>query len=826
MSYKKPLVRLAKGKVIIAFVVSVTALVLAVVISRRTFQKVLSTVENISTPNEKLRLVNKISSDLTRLDQLQRAQVLNKKGSYKAFIKESESLQLTLDSLSDLYKNNTQQAGRIDSMKIILTERDRLFTNYLKVRQGLVNSQVFSDQVKSLSGLIAQGSAQIDSTVSTVEHKTSTTTIIPTRETDTRSLFEKIFGKKKTAVPDSLKKQIVREEINLTVDTLTRAQQDSFTHKIEQLVNQLQHDQNLRRNQFINREIALANVSNELTGQMLTLLQEVQKEVVYQMERNNAQAKSVVNDSVERISFIAILFLVMMAALIYFILTDISRSNLYRKQLEQAKEEAEYHAAAKQRFLSNMSHEIRTPLQSIIGYAELIHNQKHPQRDNIDAIYQSSNHLLHIANEVLDYSRIISGKFTFTPKAFDINLLLQEIVAVLRPQAEKKSLAFTLKTTIPAACSVLYGDAFRLKQVLFNLTGNAIKFTEKGQVTLSAMAKQTGDSADFSFRVTDTGPGIEEKDLKRIFHPFERVDTTTTSGTGLGLAIVQSLVEGQQGTIQVNSRPKHGSVFTVHLAFPISHEPVADTSSSVQQNQFQHKVWVVDDDRFILQLCASILEKYQVNFEAFADGNALLAAPWDNAVKLVLMDMRMPGISGTELNKALRAQIPADVKIVALTAQALPDEREAILQQGFDGLLLKPFKEADLIQLLNNYAQTDNPDELFSIQAFEKMTMGDNEQLLIILQSFIEDCYADIASLQKALADKNAPECSLLMHRLAGRIAQAGYKDLAAGFRELEIKLEHQPVLSQTIADGTQQLTHELEELLAVAEKQLTLLHV
>jgi signal transduction histidine kinase len=207
----------------------------------------------------------------------------------------------------------------------------------------------------------------------------------------------------------------------------------------------------------------------------------------------------VVNDGITQITTIIIIFFLLTVILLYLILADITRSNRYRRALEQAKDEAEYHGKAKQRFLSNMSHEIRTPLQSILGYAELITQQEVPKKKDIDAIYQSSIHLLQIVNEVLDYNRIISGEFSFNNQVFNIRKALDEVVSVMRPLAEQKSLQLNADLDL-ANLEFVLGDAFRLKQILFNLLGNAIKFTLKGEIKLSASYKRQGTTCISTLR--------------------------------------------------------------------------------------------------------------------------------------------------------------------------------------------------------------------------------------------------------------------------------------------------------------------------------------
>jgi signal transduction histidine kinase/CheY-like chemotaxis protein/HPt (histidine-containing phosphotransfer) domain-containing protein len=842
--------------VVIAFLAGCIALGLAWVVSRTAFREMLHTVKSLSEPNEKLRIVNSLFRDITQLDQLQKRQALLKANSYKSFLNESKLLRMSMDSLQELYADNPDQQQRIDSMKHLLLERDKLFLNYLQVRQGLVNNNDLTKQIQTLSELILNSAPQIDSTVITTEKKISTTFIYPSDSAAAATekveeappvksgFFSRLFGRKKAdqeqeqpaeaaAAGTSAAKQaptrMVKEEVNVKIDTLALAKQDSIMWEVEKAMQDYEKERRLQSSRFVNREIELANASSVLTSQMLSILQEVEKEVVKQEEQNNHQARNVVSTSVWRISAIMGVFLLLMAILVYLILTDITKSNAYRQQLEIAKEEAEYHGMAKQRFLANMSHEIRTPLQSIIGYADLLRQQDRPSKKHLDAIFHSSEHLLHIVNEVLDYSRIISGKFTFEHRDFDLRQLLEEVMSVIRPQAEKKDLGLELYNTISGS-NYINGDPFRLKQLLYNLMGNAIKFTEEGQVTLT-VAETPSDLEStrlLIFTVADTGKGIAEKDVLRIFNQFEQAgDSSHQNGTGLGLSIVKALTEAQNGTIEVTSEPGKGSSFAVQLPFAaaVIQDDLPGSEATHFHGHFDGKVWVVDDDPFILHLCASIFEKHAIPHVCFHMPEAMLETPWDDDVTLILADMRMPGLSGAALCRRLRQYIPGHVKIYALTAQALPEEREAVLEEGgFDGLLMKPFRESELLALLDaQYIPADEDIESYEneaadneidLAALEKLTFGDKTMIQKILERFSNDNRYDLDQLCMAAKGDDMEQVSLLLHRMAGRTAQIGAGELAARFRMLEIALQQHTVSPEDAVAAVDQLAVAMRALL------------
>ncbi|MDQ0637122.1 signal transduction histidine kinase/FixJ family two-component response regulator [Pedobacter sp. W3I1] len=581
-------------------------------------------------------------------------------------------------------------------------------------------------------------------------------------------------------------------------------------------------EQRQKSQKFLKREADLSNASNALTAQMLQILREVEGEAVAQVDLNGIQAKEVVNDGITQITTIIIIFFLLTVILLYLILADITKSNRYRRALELAKDEAEYHGKAKQRFLSNMSHEIRTPLQSILGYAELITQQEVPNKKDVDAIYQSSIHLLQIVNEVLDYNRIISGEFSFNNQVFNIGQALDEVVSVMQPLAEQKSLQLNVKLDL-AQLEFVKGDAFRLKQILFNLLGNAIKFTLKGEISLSVSYKKQGDDLHFHFTIKDTGIGFEEKDIPKIFNEFEQIESPekyiiNQAGTGLGLPIVKSLIEIQGGRIYVKSKPGMGTTFNIYMKYENTTERVNDTLD------LEHyvivnpgTVWVIDDDKLILDLCGMIFHKNKIPFRSFTQVADILQAEPEPDLKYVLVDMRMPEMTGFELCHLLKKKLPGHIKFYAITAQVLPEEREMVLSEGFDGLIMKPFRAVDILSIFDRTEILAEQPE-FDFSSIEKMTFGDQQMLEKILNRFKQDSIDDAAALKKYLTDNDAGQARLLVHRIAGRTAQMGSKTLANAFRTLEIEIAEKGLSSPIQSEVLLQI-RKLDSLIAFMEE-------
>jgi len=813
---QKRFFRAVKSKVIIGFLFACFALLLAWGISKFAFTRMLNTVEEISAPNDRLRIVNDLSHKIARLDQLQRDEAFNKLGN-SSFLKESRKLRSSLDTLRKLYSGDSLQLARIKSIKNLLVQRDKQFVSYLQVRETLVNTKSFSNEVQKLNELVATRARQTDSAVLTTETTTSTTTVAPEEEEKSRGFLSKLFGKKKADVY-----KIINEEFKVKRDTLNAKAEDSIMKSMTGSLKNIELEQRQKSQKFLKREADLSNASNALTNQILQILREVEGQAVAQVDLNGIQAKEVVNDGITQITTIIIAFFLLTVILLYLILTDITKSNRYRKELEQAKDEAEYHGKAKQRFLSNMSHEIRTPLQSILGYAELIAQQDNPKKKDIDAIYQSSIHLLQIVNEVLDYNRIISGEFSFNNQVFDVRKILDEVTSVVRPLAEQKALHLVTDLDL-GEVEFVKGDAFRLKQILFNILGNAVKFTLKGEINLRISCKKQLDNLHFHFTIKDTGIGFEEKDVTRIFNEFEQIESPdryvlNQTGTGLGLPIVKSLIEAQGGRIHVKSKVGIGTTFNIYLTYQETKERIND-ALDLENYAIVNPgmVWVIDDDKLILDLCGLIFEKNKIPFKSFSQVSDILHQDADANLKYVLIDMRLPEMTGLELCHILKKKLPAAVKFYAITAQVLPEEREMVLSEGFDGLIMKPFRAIDLLSIFDKTEILAEQPE-FDFSTIEKMTFGDQQMLEKILARFKQDCIDDARALKTHLNGSEQDKSRLIVHRLAGRTAQMGSRTLAQAFRTLEIEIAEKGLHAEIKAEVLNQLK-KLEALIKVIEE-------
>lgn len=367
---------------------------------------------------------------------------------------------------------------------------------------------------------------------------------------------------------------------------------------------------------------------------------------------------------------------------------------------------------AKSEFLAMMSHEIRTPMNGVLGFTSLLKESElsQLQRDYVETIEASGNNLLHLINDILDLSKVESGRIELQNSTFSLRNFLQEITILLRPRANEKRLEYgwNIAEGVP---EFIETDRTRLGQILTNLLGNAVKFTAEGRVWLDVTATRNPDGRwKLRMLISDTGPGIPVDSLKRVFEPFYQTDLSSSrphGGTGLGLSISQRLANLMGGGISVRSTLGQGSTFEVTIV--ASEGRILQPSDFLPQREPPNsrfsgrKVLVVDDDAINRRLCVLQMSRLGLEVEAVEGGDEAVARCAQKSYSAILMDVQMPGMDGFEATRRIRAINPHRTPIIAFTANVMPDDQEKCLAAGMDDYLSKPLQLDDLAAALDRW---------------------------------------------------------------------------------------------------------------------------
>lgn len=489
-------------------------------------------------------------------------------------------------------------------------------------------------------------------------------------------------------------------------------------------------------------------------------------------------------------------------------------------ELQAARDQALAATRAKSAFLANMSHEIRTPMNGVLGMARLLGATRldDVQSRYVQLLEASGKHLLVIVNDILDLSKLQAGKLRLHPEPLEMGRFIEQVTELLRPGADAKRLE--LRGDVSGQVDGWWlADAPRLRQVLLNLAGNAIKFTEAGVVAVRAFptASDIGEGARLRFEVSDTGPGISEEGIEALFQPFSQLEDgaeKNAEGTGLGLAISHRLVELMGARLCVESTRGEGSTFWFELelerAPPVAVTPTADATPP-RGFPLLGKVLVVEDNAVNREICMAELEAHGLRPDSVSDGEQAVQATAETAYDLVLMDCQMPNMDGYQATREIRERESDGerVPIVALTANALTEDRQRCIDVGMDDYLTKPIEPIELGRILRRWLRSHrgpavasgvvdrvatsprprdvslliDPERFDRVRAACGKDWGAMEKLLA---QFADDTRAELRKLRRAHEEGDADVARSHAHAARGAALTMGAKS----FAELALILE------------------------------------
>ena len=490
-------------------------------------------------------------------------------------------------------------------------------------------------------------------------------------------------------------------------------------------------------------------------------------------------------------------------------------------ELKKQKEIAELSSKLKEQFLANMSHEIRTPMNGIIGMTHLLGNTglSAEQREYIEAIRQSGNNLMVLINDILDFAKINSGKIEFTEQEFNLRETVKNIMQILQVKADEKNieLSYTMDYGIP---EIMLGDPIRLNQILVNLLGNAVKFTDSGSVKLNiSRYEDSGNKLKLFFSISDTGIGIPSEKLEKIFETFSQAEKTKSyEGTGLGLSIVKQLVELQGGKISVRSALNEGSVFEFDLAFgkqvKRTYVPVQAPVVEKAKIDFSSvRVLIVEDNKINQLLVRNILRKFGFEIIDSADnGRAAIRMLNQASYDVILMDIQMPELNGYDITQHIRNELkisPEALPIIALTADASEKEKQMAMSLGMNDYIVKPYSPEELHRVLSRFVGKTEEDVAAEAQPvasedegndfsfLDKYSDGDTNMKLQLMEIFLRQIPDAISKIGDGIRKKKWDDVYPVAHKIKSSISVFQLYELASIAKDIENFSRHRENIDQ-----------------------------
>lgn len=469
---------------------------------------------------------------------------------------------------------------------------------------------------------------------------------------------------------------------------------------------------------------------------------------------------------------------------------DITEQKQLEVELKKAKEEAEFSSRAKEVFLANMSHEIRTPMNGILGMARQLEKSSLNQNQKfyLKIITSAADHLLIILNDILDISKIEAGKLQIENTHLDIADVAERTKNILSAKAEEKGLRFNVSIDQNVSKS-LSGDPTRLNQILLNLAGNAIKFTEKGTVTIECkLIKEDNERQLIEFNIRDTGIGMSEEYIDNIFDKFSQEDETVArkyGGTGLGMSISKQLVELMGGELSIQSHQGVGTAILFQIELERIEESTKASSKvykyvpdKIQDKVKGKKILLAEDNEMNQLVVCTSLDFIGMNYDIANDGLEAVEAISKASYDLILMDINMPRMDGIKATKKIRQDYSQDIPIIALTANAMEGASKTYLKAGMNDYLAKPFVEEELFEVLCKWIGNDAPKnktevaveppsaELYNLAKLEKISRGNQAFIDKMLHLFVTRIPQALEEIKTAYAAKDLETIYKTAHRI------------------------------------------------------------
>lgn len=791
-----------KWKVILGGSLVSIILIFFLVISHKSLNQILNSVEKLSEPRKDGQILSDLMLKIADIEWHSGKYIASRKTSdLDEYFESVERAQLLVDSIHKTF--HKEYPLKTDSLSDLYTKYIEVADSYLQIKttNTLTTDYRLLDMIRTEKNIIKK----IDSIQKPKTPEINTLPVTPVISNNPPQV-ENTKPKKRNrnkpkaeeiVVETAVVKQIEPQK-NPEIDSTIIKKYNSLVENVQSTVTTgLKSKIELQKN-TVKTENEISETQRNLFEQLMVILNDLDQKEKAITRSESIQASNTVVKNANILSWLAIIIIAILLTLSIIVFSDVSKSLFYRDKLQEARAFAEKQAIAKEDFLSNMSHEIRTPLNSIIGFAEQLNqgDLQPGQRAKVHALIRSGDHLISLVNDILDYTKIESGSLKLESIGFSITDIIDEVIEVMEPEARKKEVDILFEPD-ESSDILVSGDPVRLRQILLNLVGNAVKFTEKGHVEIKVrQIKSRNNNPLFEFKVIDTGVGISPEKLTTIFSKFEQADVTVSrkfGGSGLGLSICKKLVEMQNGTIHAMSTLGKGSIFTFAIPYQLSDKNqynVATIETDRNSGLQNRRILVVDDD----PMTEILLKPMFTQNGAFVrfEKNPLVALNICKSEKfdMVMTDLHMPQMDGESFLENLR-KTPGfeNTQTILCTGNVM----KKIESDAVDSIIYKPYKMNELLQVFEkmldsslHMPELENEGGDFSMEYFNTFAGNDPSQLSLFVNLFIENSRQEINKIKANFELGNTEAVGESAHLLKNTYGQLKARDCMRLIARLE----------------------------------------
>lgn len=737
---------------------------------------ILTQVNKISAPQQEIISetaktfnLSAIITDVLASESLSRTAILStRQADIKRYHSLIDSIHLRIDSLKTSF-NSPTTLQNLDSIQILLAKKERRFDEIILARNQYLKSNDLSETIKN----IEQAKQEITLKSDTTENNTSSSNF---------------FSRLAEGVADAVNSDRIKNREQQKIDEISQihqAKSDSISKLTGQMLEQAFAQSRNAQRRYFTIESQLIEENKIIAQQIRTLFEEIEKSVMLSSNQRIENSRQIISNTSTNLAWLGAVALLSIIVLGVIVLIDLRNSYRNKQKVEQLNQELEKLIKQKNYFLASITHDMVSPLNTTIGFSNLLNKtlQTNQQKDYLNNIQHSTKYIRNLVSDLVDFSKLEHNQIKLKKDFFNIKELIDSTVRILLPNVEKKEIE--LVTEIGEELDIyIYSDELRIRQILFNLLTNAIKFTHEGNVTLKANIK----NRKLILEIGDTGIGIDPKHHETIFLEFRQAHDEiekTYGGTGLGLNITKRLVDLFNGSIHFESELQKGTVFTVVIPLEKTtqtQDAISDKNYLIDEEALKTiSLLVVDDDTFQLQLMTEVFKNKVKQIATLSNGSQIENYLKNNHFDIILTDIQMPKFTGFELINLIKSNPKhKDIPVIALTGK-VDLEEQAYLDLGFKAVVKKPIElpllMKQIYRLLNikdlSPMQNDQiistesqPTDKYDFSDIIKLIGNDISMIQPILQTFISSTKSALETLEQSTENNDKATISQLAHRV------------------------------------------------------------